>query len=274
MLGMPPASEDRAQQLYLESLIDQITGWNNPRQRLAQAFSRNEFILYQQAIREIGPSSGPALVEILVRHQDEEKHLTPPGAFLPILEYHDMMPRLDQWVTTHAIRWYRENARQPLRLFINTAVRTMSEPRFAQFVKDQLAASGLAGDILCFEVQESELRAHGEAMLPVARALQSLGCAIAIGSVGRESVSFRALQAMAPNYVKLDGSLVRELHRDSVAHAKAQAINRVCQLAGIKTIAELVEQQITLDKLREIGVDYGQGFGISRPGPLADMEQK
>ena len=273
MPDMQPPSEDRAQELYLESLTGQITGWNNPRQRLAQAFDRDEFILYQQSIRPVARESAFDTVEILIRHQDEEKHLTPPGAFLPLLEYYEMMPLLDQWVTRHVLRWSQGQKRaKPLRFFINTALGTLTDVHFAQFVRDQLSAAGVSGEALCYEVPENHVLEHGEAVRPVARALQGLGCATAVGSVGRQSVSFKPIQAIAANYVKFDGSLVREIHRDPVAHAKAQAVNRVCQLAGIRTVAEFVEEEETLEKLRGIGVDYAQGFGISRPGPLSALE--
>jgi len=101
--------------------------------------------------------------------------------------------------------------------------------------------------------------------------LRQLGCSIAVGAVGRQTISFKAIQTVSANFVKLDGALVRELHRDPVALAKAQAISRVCQSAHIRTIAEFVEEQETLERLRAIGVDYAQGFGISRPAPLADL---
>lgn len=109
-------------------------------------------------------------------------------------------------------------------------------------------------------------------MRPVAQALQALGCRIAIGSVGRQPVSFKLIHAIGAHYVKIDGALVRELHRDAVALAKVQALHRVCRTVGMRTIAEFVEEPETIEKLRAIGVDYAQGFGISKPAPLAELE--
>lgn len=265
--------QDRAQQLYLESLVGQITGWSNPQQRLMQAFRCDEFILYHQPIRPVARERTHDLMEVLVRHQDEEKHLTPPGAFLPVLEYHGMLPMLDEWVTRRFIRWYRENAKQRrIRCFVNVAGATLREPRFAVAVRELLREQAVPGEVLCFEVQEGELLSHTQEIRPTIRALQEAGCNIAVGSVGRQSVSFKSIQAVAARYVKLDGSLVRELHRDPVALAKARAINRVCHMAGMETVAEFVEEPETLEALRSIDVDYAQGFGISRPAPLYGPE--
>jgi EAL domain-containing protein (putative c-di-GMP-specific phosphodiesterase class I) len=178
-------------------------------------------------------------------------------------------------VTRRVIEWHRAKAAgRSMRYFINAAWQTIADARFTTFVREQLSANALRGGILCFELPESELLAQGEAIGQGAAALRKLGCRMSIGSVGRQSVSFKAIQAVAPDYVKLDGALVRELHRDPVAHAKARAINRVCQSAKMHTIAEFVEEEATLRRLREIGVDYVQGFGVARPGPLADLERR
>lgn len=273
VLSEPPIPESGAQQLYLESLVMQLTGWDNPRERLAQAFARDEFILFCQGIYPVAAgSSERTLLEVLVRHQDEEKHLTAPGAFLPVLEYYDMMPQLDRWVIQRSIEWHRTKAgERPMRFFINVSPRTLADPSLPAFVKDQLGLNRVGADILCFELPEADLLAHGDAIKPVVKSLQAQGCSIAIGSVGRQSVSFKAIQSVAPAYLKIDGGLVRELNRDPVAVAKAGALNRVCQGVGIRTVAEFVEDDETLAKLKTIGVNYAQGFGISRPAPLAEF---
>jgi EAL domain-containing protein (putative c-di-GMP-specific phosphodiesterase class I) len=267
--------DDPAQQLYLESLALQLTGWNNPRQRLAQAFSRDEFILYQQQIRPVsGEERALTFLEVLIRHEDEEKNLTPPGAFLPVLEYYNQMQALDRWVTARVLSWYEAHARgRPMLFSINLAPQTLADPSMPLYVERHLARHGVPAQALCFEVPFNELLTHAAAMVPVGRALKALGCRIAIGSVGRESVAFKPLQAIGADFVKIDSSLVRELHREPVAHAKTQAIHRVCKAAGMQTVAEFVEEPTTLEKLKAIGVHYAQGFGICRPAPLSELEQ-
>jgi EAL domain-containing protein (putative c-di-GMP-specific phosphodiesterase class I) len=267
------ANEDPSRQLYLESLISNLTGWDNPRQRLAQAFSRDEFILYHQGIWPVAAEdSARTFVEVLVRHQDEERNLTPPGEFLPIIEYVGMLPDLDRWVVRRVLEWYKAEAHgRSLRFSLNADALTLSDPDLPEYVADHLSRNELAGDIMCFEIPEIELLARADAIRPVLKALQQLGCRIAIGSVGRQSVSFKAIQSVAADYVKIDGALIRELSRDKVAHGKVNAINRVCQSAGIETVAEFVEDAETLDKLKAIGVNYAQGYGLSPPAPLSDL---
>ena len=265
-LRTPPPSEDE-DKLYLESLVGQLTGWDNPRQRLAKAFKRDEFILYQQRIERLERRERDTLfVEVLVRHQDEERHLTPPGAFLPVLEYYNMMPMLDRWVMRRVVEWYTSEAHDTaIRFSVNVAPQTLLDPALVPFVRALLKKHHAPEGTLCFETPDSTLVAHGSAMGPVVRGLQSLGCRIAIGSVGRQSVSFKLIHGIGAAYVKIDGGLVRELHRDGVAFAKIGALHRVCRSAGMETVAEFVEEPETIAKLKAIGVDYAQGFGISKP---------
>ena len=135
-MAQPSQPDDQGQQLYLESLVGQLTGWNNPRQRLDQAFKRNEFILYQQRIAPLQDGHKTTFIEVLVRHQDEERHLTPPGAFLPVLEHYGMMPALDRWVTRRALEWYAPRAAErAIRFSINVAPQTLCDPTMATFMK-------------------------------------------------------------------------------------------------------------------------------------------
>lgn len=271
----PDASMTNADpsQMYLESLISHLSGWGNPRQRLAEAFSRDEFILYSQRIWPVAAEdSASAFVEVLVRHQDEERNLAPPGEFLPVVEYLGMLPELDRWVLRNVLDWYKAAARgRSLRFSLNADGSTLSDPQLPDYVAEQLRRSACAGEILCFEIPEIELLARADAIHPVVKALQKLGCRIAVGSVGRQSVSFKAIQSISANLVKIDGGLIREISRDRVAHGKVSAINRACQLVGIETVAEFVENIETMDELKAIGVNYAQGYGLSLPAPLSDL---
>jgi EAL domain-containing protein (putative c-di-GMP-specific phosphodiesterase class I) len=266
------ANEDPSQ-LYLESLISHLSGWSNPRQRLAEAFHRDEFILYSQRIWPVAMEDLASIfVEVLVRHQDEERNLAPPGEFLPVVEYLGMLQELDRWVLRHVLDWHKAEGRgRSVRFSLNADGSTLSDPQLPEYVADQLQRSASTGEMLCFEIPEIELLARADAIRPVVKALQKLGCSIAIGSVGRQSVSFKAIQSISANLVKIDGALIREISRDRVAHGKVSAINRVCQSVGIETVAEFVENIETMDELKAIGVDFAQGYGLSLPVPLSDL---
>lgn len=257
--------------LYLESLASQLTGWSDPQERVARALRDDEFILYRQNIIPLMAKSGERpFLEILVRLQEEEKNLTPPGAFIPIMEYYNLMPALDRWIVDHVIAWcvFRRPETQTL-CSIKLANSTLADVEFADFVRERLAARKLAPQLLCFEISESDaLTKAGARFLTKVKAM---GCLFAIGSFGRGAVSFDSLRKATANFIKIDGSIVREIVRDRVAAAKVQAITRVCARKGIPTVAEFVETPEILNMLREIGVSYVQGFGISKPGPLSEF---
>ena len=273
-LATLPGPEEKAPQPRTASLASELTRWNKTRQRVEQAFSRDEFVLYQQRIQPLGSAEpDTTFVELLVRHVDEERHLTPPGAFLPVLEHYSMMPEFDRWVTRRIIRWHASHAGERLMLFsINAAPQTLADRGLPEYIEEHLVEHDVPASVLCFEIPLNDLMAHMQLMRPVIKSLKALGCRIAIGAVGREPVSFKPIRSVRADFVKIDGALVLQLQRDTGAYAKAHAIGRVCHAHGMQTIAEFVEESETLEKLRSMGIDYAQGFGISQPAPLTELE--
>jgi EAL domain-containing protein (putative c-di-GMP-specific phosphodiesterase class I) len=258
------------QRLYLESMVATLTGWDDPQAKLLQAFETDEFMLFGQSIVPLDREKKlPICIEILIRLKQEEQNLTPPGAFLPILDYFEMMPDLDRWVIRHAADWWKSR-RGPASTVLNFNVspETLDNPDFAGFVAAQLRASGLPSANVCFELPATDLATAAEQALKTAADLKTIGCQLAVTAFGRDAVSFDALRAVGGDVVKIDGGIVRMIHTDEVSFAKVRSIQRVCTTAGVRTIAEFVEQAETLAKLREIGVDYVQGYGVSRPEPL------
>ena len=259
------------ERLYLKSVFSTLTGWNDPERRLVKAFDNDEFMLFGQSIVPLdGAKALPFCLEILIRLREEEQNLTPPGAFLPILEYFEMMPVLDRWVIQHTAEWWRaKNGVPNTVLNINLSPETLDGADFPDFVDQQLQDHRLPAGAICFEVIGSEVAAGSEQAMKSIGALKAFGCRFAIAGFGRDSISFDALRTAGASVVKIDGGIVREIHRDPVARAKVRSIQRVCAKAAVRTVAEFVEQAETLAALREIGVDYAQGYGISKPEPLA-----
>src|SRR5262245_26259054 len=258
------------ERLYLESLVAALTGWNDPRTRLLKAFEQDEFILFGQAIVPVNRGTGlPIHLEILVRLEEEERNLTPPGAFLPLLEDLDMMPALDRWVIRHAAGWWKSRAGVANTVLnINLAPETLDSPEFPPFVEKRLQESGVPASAICFEVVGSEVANGSPDLVESVRQLKALGCAFALTGFGRDKTSFDALRSIGPSMVKIDGSVVREIYRDPVSLAKVKSIQRVCAKAGVRLVGEFVEQVETLNLLREIGVEYAQGYGVAKPEAL------
>lgn len=259
-----------AQRLYLESLAATLTGWNDPEARLHKAFENDEFMLFGQDIAPLDRAKAmPFHLEILIRLREEESNLTPPGAFIPMLEYFEMMPALDRWVIRHAAAWWCARHGVPdIVLNINLSPETLDDADFTGFVGARLRACDMPSAALCFEVVGSEIATSSSAVLGSVQELKALGCTFAVTAFGRDSISFDALRMIGAAIVKIDGSIVREIDRDVVALAKVRSIQRVCAKAGVYTVAEYVEQPETLNKLREIGIDYVQGYGVAKPEPL------
>lgn len=275
----PPASPDPQTQ-YLDSLVLQLTGWDRPAERLRHALANNEFMLFQQRIWPLQPDGTGGgrrvIAEILVRLRQEEENLAHPGAFLPVLEHHGMMPQLDRWVIERALEWLWTSEsgggrRTPLRFSINVAPETLIDPGFPAHVVRLCEQYRQRPGVLAFEIHERDITGRGEALTRAAAAVSALGCRIALGGFGQQSVTFKALQALRSHYAKLDGSLARTITHDRVAAAKVQALARVCRTLGVRTVAELVEDREALVMLKNAGVDYAQGFGLSRPAPIGEL---
>jgi len=261
---------EATQQRYLESLVGTLTGWNQPEARLSRAFENDEFMLFGQSIVPLDARRNkPFRLEILIRLREEERNLTPPGAFLPILEYFDMMPALDRWVIEHAASWWRARDGVPNTVLnINISADTLDSTDFPGFVEGQLKACGLAPGAVCFELSGHEVASGSGQALAAATRLKALGCEFAVSAFGRDAISFDALRMVGASMVKVDAAMVRESHADEVALTNVRSIQRMCSQVGVATAAEFVELTETLDKLRGIGIDYAQGYGVARPEPL------
>lgn len=266
----------RSQALYLTSLTQQLTGWDDPRAMLAQAIREGQFLLLAQKIVSLKPGApDPILYEILLRLKQEEDHLLPPGGFFDLAESVGMMEDIDRWVVRAVLAWgtgkLRKKPRAPLTMLcVNVSGTALKNPEFTQAVGDELLRSGFPPRRLCFEIGEADVIADPEAARRFIQALKP-GCRISITAFGSVKVSFSHLTGLAIDFIKIDGDIIQKIVRDPIELAKVNAIALACRKIGIRTIAEFVETTETLDLLREIGVDYVQGFGVARPEPLSNL---
>jgi len=263
-----------SQDMFVDSFAEQITGQEDA-SRIMAAIEKGNFRLFCQLITPLAVDSGEAEhYEILVRLIEEEESMMPPGAFFPLAEKHGLMPHLDRWVVRHVTEWAsRQNSpvgkRNNSMFFINVSGATIGDPGFPEFLQLTLLEHGVPGAALCFEIPDSELALRASVVAEFARRVRQCGCRVAISGFGRERVLFDLIRGFQVEFLKIDGSIIFDILRDPVALAKITAINRVAKKIGVKTIAELVESEETITKLKEIDIDFAQGFGISRPRPLA-----
>jgi EAL domain-containing protein (putative c-di-GMP-specific phosphodiesterase class I) len=257
---------------FLEQMERELAGWGDPVARLEHALEHDELVLYAQPILALrGPERFP-MAEVLVRLQEEERALLPPGEFFPVFEHFGMLPRLDRWVIRHALARLALGSRVG-RLSVNVSGQTLGDAAFHDYVAGELARTGVGAHALVFELSEGDVLAQPAAAERFAASVNGLGCGILIDGFGRRSVSFAPLTRTRADLVKVDGVIVRRLASSETARAKLRAIVRVAQVVRFGVIGECVEEQSALDVLRRCGADYAQGFGIVTPAPLAEVAQ-
>lgn len=260
--------------MYLHSIADQLMGWDEPRTKLEHALKENQFLLFAQKILPLKQDlAEPVCIEILLRLREEEDNLLPPGGFIPVAERYGMMEQLDRWVIHNVIAWCQARKRAdaawrvPL-CCINLSESAVCSPEFAQFVASEVRQGDFNARSLCFEIGEPEIINQHNHVEHLINTLKPLGCKFTVDAFGSVKVSFTHLRGLAIDFIKIDGVIIQNILRDPATLAKTRAIKSVCEKVGLRTIAEFVETDETLAKLREVGVDYAQGFGIARPGPL------
>lgn len=273
--GETGLSEAEGETLYLRSIAGELLGWDDPRTKLERALRENQFLLYAQKILPLRTGlREPLVYEILLRLQEEEENLLPPGGFLPVAERYGMMEALDRWVVRNLMLWCttRQKSDPAWRLplyCVNLSEASVRSAEFGRFVEEELKRTGYPARALAFEIGEPDAVNHPAETRRLIQRLRPAGCRFTLDAFGSTRVSFSHLKGLAIDFIKIDGVIVQNILRDPSALAKVRAINTVCRKIGVHTIAEFVETRDTLDQLREAGTDYVQGFGIARPGPIA-----
>jgi EAL domain-containing protein (putative c-di-GMP-specific phosphodiesterase class I)/PAS domain-containing protein len=280
--GWPISVADAdGQTLYLHSITEQLTGWDNPQARLKQALENNEFRLFCQQFVDLKNAGGDCpYYEILMRLQEEEANLTPPGAFIPVAEHYNMTTALDCWVVRNVIDWHRARRRdgplwQTSMYSLNLFPSTMGDAGFGDYVHKLLDASGVPSQVLCFEVAEDEAVRHKDVAARFVANLRQIGCRVALGGFGGGTggtVSFDILKRMPVDFLKIHDGMAHDIEDNPVKRARVKAISRVCSVIGVHTVAQFVESAIVLRILTECGVDYAQGFGIARPQSIDTLK--
>jgi PAS domain S-box-containing protein len=241
--------------------------------RIAQAIEGGEFNLYCQKIIPIKPAAASSShYEILIRMHEEENNLMPPGSFLPLVDQFKMMPKLDRWIINHIVHWLSAHPKANSVFYLNVARDTLSDHAFPGFIQDLLKRTGATASNLCFEIEISDAEANTTDTSAFTNKIRQLGCLISLCSFNESPESFSLLDKIKVDYVKIDGSIVCNILRDEDELVKIKNINQFAHKANTKTIAELVETDDITGKLREIGVDYAQGFGIAKPHPFNNLE--
>lgn len=243
-------------------------------QRLQNALDQDAFRLFAQPIKAVC-AYGPGYREILLR-LEEGGELIAPGSFLPAAERYHFMVRIDRWVIRNTLAWLGDQSHHSAKPSqglwgINLSGASLSDPDFCQDLITQVSAAGLPHHTLCFEITESTAIAQLSRVSELIHTLKGYGCHFALDDFGTGLSSFSYLKELPVDFLKIDGSFIRNVHQDPIDRAMVEAIHAVGKALDIETIAEFVETQATLDALHQIGIDYAQGYFLGMPEPLTHM---
>lgn len=209
--------------------------------------------------------------EILLRMRDKDGRDVPPGAFIPAAERFALMPMLDRWVIQNTLRWLEDahnRGRQMGLCSINISGHSLADEGLKDFILLQLNFHKIPAEKICFEITETAAVSRLDQANHFISEMRDLGCRFALDDFGTGMSSFAYLKNLPVDFLKIDGSFVRDLLEDPVDRGMVESINQIGHLMGLKTIAEYVENDRVRECLAEIGVDYVQGFGVSTPKML------
>ncbi|MCG8669837.1 MAG: GGDEF domain-containing phosphodiesterase, partial [Pseudomonadales bacterium] len=246
--------------------------------RITQALEENQLVLYRQEITLVDQGANQGIegasessegihYEILVRLLDGGDEVYP-GAFIPAAERYNLMPALDRWVLTHVFRWLNDDQELLANLSevaINLSGLTLSDDDFPDFLTGLFEQYPISPDKVCFEITETVAVTNLTKTVSFIHAFKQLGCKFSLDDFGSGFSSYGYLKNLPVDYLKIDGAFVKDICDDPIDYAMVESINRIGHVMGKKTIAEFVEAQEILEKLKELGVDYAQGYWITRP---------
>ena len=245
-------------------------------ERLHAALEEDRFMLVAQEIRPVGARRDRLGYEMLLRMVGPDGELIAPMAFIPAAERYGLMPRLDRWVIARACRELARlrsssGASQVPTCMVNLSGTSVCDPHLADYVAECLAANRLGAGQLGIELTETAAVANLAQASQLMTRLRALGCPIALDDFGSGMSSFSYLRNLPIDLLKIDGAFIRNINTDPIDFAMVETIHRIGGIMGVRTVAESVENESVLAALALIGVDFAQGFHISRPVPLEQI---
>lgn len=244
-------------------------GWVN---RLTEALEQERLCLYFQPITPLSEDPASARhFEVLLRLKDKSAGIVSPGAFLPAAERFGLATTLDRWVINRTFDWMNHHARfnsQFGMISLNLSGHSIGDRCLLKLITERLVAARFPARCLCFEITETAAISNIERAVEFISALRALGCRFALDDFGSGLSSFAYLKQLPVDYLKIDGSFVRDMISDPQDFAMVKAMHQIGRIMGKQTIAEFVECADTAARLRSIGVNFIQGYYPGRPQPL------
>ena len=243
--------------------------------KLRDALDNDSFRLDAQPILPLRGNYGRPRFELLIRMLGDRGEIIPPGKFLSAAERYQLMPTVDRWVVHRACGLLGKHSASVgediARFAINLSGQSLQDESFLEFVINEIKASGLPPAVLCFELTETATIGNLVKAQNFMRSLQDLGCQFALDDFGTGVSSLAYLKDLSVNYLKIDGSFVRDAITNSRSESMIKAIAQLAKVMCMETIAEYVETDVLRARMADLGVDYGQGFAMGKAQPLEDL---
>lgn len=243
--------------------------------RIKTALREDQFLLYAQPIVPLQDNSAAHHFEILLRLRGEDGSILTPWSFIPAAERYHLMPEIDRWVVSKALSTLTEQFNkltdQQTKVAINLSGQSIGNKEFLEFLLDKLALVKFPLENICFEVTESAAVSKLSDAQNFMSIIKEKGCKFSLDDFGTGLSSFAYLKTLPVDYLKIDGSFVKEILNDPVSDAMVSAINQVGHVMGLETIAEFVENDAIREHLVKLGVSFGQGYGIGMPRPILEQ---
>jgi len=243
--------------------------------KLRDALDNDSFRLDAQPILPLRGNYGRPRFELLIRMLGDRGEIIPPGKFLSAAERYQLMPTVDRWVVHRACDLLGEHSASVgediARFAINLSGQSLQDESFLDFVIGEIKASNLPPGVLCFELTETATIGNLVKAQNFIRRLQDLGCQFALDDFGTGVSSLAYLKDLSVNYLKIDGSFVRDAITNSRSESMIKAIAQLAKVMCMETIAEYVETDALRARMADLGVDYGQGFAMGKAQRLEDL---
>ena len=244
-------------------------------QRLHDALAQDRFVLFAQPILPLASERVEPRFELLLRMVSESGELLPPEKFLSAAERYQMLPAIDRWVVTNALKQL-STAADSLRgrgmsFAMNISGASVASEDFLVFLEGAIRASGLPPEVLCFELTETSAVSNLTRADRLMQRLRALGCSFALDDFGTGLSSLVYLKSLPVSILKIDGAFVRDTANNQRTESMVRAIAQMARTMGMETVAEYVETDDLRTRMEALGVDFGQGFAIGRPVPIADV---
>ena len=242
--------------------------------RIKEALENNRFVIFKQTITSLNGDDPTPHHELLLRMRDQDNNLVPPGAFIPAAERYNLMNAVDRWVIHAAfshLRVRQQEGDQGI-YSINLSGNSLNDDALPVYIQGKIAEHRINPGQLCFEVTETAAVFNLEKASHMIKSLKKLGCRFSLDDFGSGLSSFGYLKNLPVDFLKIDGSFVKDMNNDPMNRAIVEAIHQVGHSLSIRTIAEFVETRNIANQLRDIGVDFAQGYYFSKPEPLIDTE--